>query len=102
MDLGISWEGQLGHGGPEQDGSFSTAVMRFMGDAPLKGQNELDVLCTLLKVSPEACISCFLLALGLGFPICSGSAVGNLSHCPESCECILLEHSQLKSPIPGM
>ncbi|XP_027283093.1 unconventional myosin-XV isoform X2 [Cricetulus griseus] len=25
------------------------AVMRFMGDAPLKGQNELDVLCTLLK-----------------------------------------------------
>lgn len=25
------------------------AVMRFMGDAPLKGQSELDVLCTLLK-----------------------------------------------------
>ncbi|XP_051036459.1 unconventional myosin-XV [Phodopus roborovskii] len=25
------------------------AVMRFMGDAPLKGQNELEVLCTLLK-----------------------------------------------------
>ncbi|XP_069882886.1 unconventional myosin-XV [Dipodomys merriami] len=25
------------------------AVMRFMGDAPLKGQTELDVLCTLLK-----------------------------------------------------
>lgn len=31
---------------------FPTAVMRFMGDAPLKGQSELDVLCTLLKVSP--------------------------------------------------
>ncbi|KAF6299170.1 myosin XVA [Rhinolophus ferrumequinum] len=26
------------------------AVMRFMGDAPLKGQSELDVLCTLLKL----------------------------------------------------
>ncbi|XP_028390179.1 unconventional myosin-XV [Phyllostomus discolor] len=26
------------------------AVMRFMGDAPLKGQNELDVLCTLLQL----------------------------------------------------
>lgn len=25
--------------------------MRFMGDAPLKGQRERDVLCTLLKVS---------------------------------------------------
>lgn len=31
---------------------FPAAVMRFMGDAPLKGQSELDVLCTLLKVSP--------------------------------------------------
>ena len=31
---------------------FPPAVMRFMGDAPLKGQSELDVLCTLLKVSP--------------------------------------------------
>ncbi|EGW01271.1 Myosin-XV [Cricetulus griseus] len=28
---------------------FGGSVMRFMGDAPLKGQNELDVLCTLLK-----------------------------------------------------
>lgn len=44
--------------------------MRFMGDAPLKGQNELDVLCTLLKVSPEACALHFLLALCLGFPSC--------------------------------
>nr|XP_003420708.1 unconventional myosin-XV [Loxodonta africana] len=26
------------------------AVMRFMGDVPLKGQSELDVLCTLLKL----------------------------------------------------
>ncbi|KAM8818946.1 unconventional myosin-XV [Rhynchonycteris naso] len=26
------------------------AVMRFMGDAPMKGQSELDVLCTLLKL----------------------------------------------------
>ncbi|XP_006901266.1 PREDICTED: unconventional myosin-XV [Elephantulus edwardii] len=26
------------------------AVMKFMGDAPLKGQSELDVLCTLLKL----------------------------------------------------
>nr|XP_020015153.1 unconventional myosin-XV [Castor canadensis] len=26
------------------------AVMKFMGDAPLKGQTELDVLCTLLKL----------------------------------------------------
>lgn len=33
------------------------AVMRFMGDAPLKGQSELDVLCTLLKVSPAPCSS---------------------------------------------
>lgn len=41
-----------------------------MGDAPLKGQSELDVLCTLLKVSPEALPRAFLLALYLGFPSC--------------------------------
>ncbi|VTJ86759.1 Hypothetical predicted protein [Marmota monax] len=29
------------------------AVMRFMGDAPLKGQNELDMLCTLLKLCED-------------------------------------------------
>ncbi|XP_010635730.1 unconventional myosin-XV isoform X1 [Fukomys damarensis] len=29
------------------------AVMRFMGDAPLKGQSELDVLCTLLKLCED-------------------------------------------------
>ncbi|XP_014398290.1 PREDICTED: unconventional myosin-XV [Myotis brandtii] len=29
------------------------AVMRFMGDAPLKGQRERDVLCTLLKLCTE-------------------------------------------------
>nr|KAF6398725.1 myosin XVA [Molossus molossus] len=29
------------------------AVLRFMGDAPLKGQSELDVLCTLLKLCGE-------------------------------------------------
>ncbi|XP_073090813.1 unconventional myosin-XV [Manis javanica] len=29
------------------------AVMRFMGDAPLKGQSELDVLCTLLKLCAD-------------------------------------------------
>uniref|UniRef100_G1NVB2 Unconventional myosin-XV n=1 Tax=Myotis lucifugus TaxID=59463 RepID=G1NVB2_MYOLU len=29
------------------------AVMRFMGDAPLKGQRERDVLCTLLKLCAE-------------------------------------------------
>lgn len=34
---------------------FPPAVMRFMGDASLKGQSELDVLCTLLKVSPADC-----------------------------------------------
>ena len=40
--------------------------MRFMGDAPLKGQSELDVLCTLLKVSPARSVaSCFCLALCL-------------------------------------
>lgn len=33
---------------------FPTAVMRFMGDAPAKGQSELDVLCALLKVSPAS------------------------------------------------
>ncbi|XP_037348196.1 unconventional myosin-XV [Talpa occidentalis] len=29
------------------------AVMRFMGDAPLKGQSELDVLCALLKLCED-------------------------------------------------
>ncbi|XP_058139334.1 LOW QUALITY PROTEIN: unconventional myosin-XV [Dasypus novemcinctus] len=29
------------------------AVMRFMGDAPLKGQSELDVLCALLKLCAD-------------------------------------------------
>ncbi|XP_023369828.1 unconventional myosin-XV [Otolemur garnettii] len=29
------------------------AVMRFMGDAPQKGQSELDVLCTLLKLCED-------------------------------------------------
>lgn len=42
--------GQQGAGGLSENIS-PTAVMRFMGDAPLKGQSELDVLCTLLKVS---------------------------------------------------
>ena len=48
---------------------FPPAVMRFMGDAPLKGQSELDVLCTLLKVSP-APPGAPLPALWLGFAIC--------------------------------
>lgn len=50
---------------------FPPAVMRFMGDAPLKGQSELDVLCTLLKVSP-APPGAPLPALWLGSPSVSG------------------------------
>lgn len=44
--------GQLGSGA---EWVFPAAVMRFMGDAPLKGQRERDVLCTLLKVSRPPC-----------------------------------------------
>lgn len=42
---------------------FPIAVMRFMGDAPLKGQSELDVLYTLLKVSPSDFARCSLSGL---------------------------------------
>lgn len=35
-----------------------------MGDAPLKGQSELDVLCTLLKVSPADFARCSFLLCG--------------------------------------
>lgn len=30
------------------------AVMKFMGDHPLRGQTELDIVCTILKVNPAA------------------------------------------------
>ena len=30
----------------------SPAVMKFMGDHPLRGQTELDAVCTTLKVNP--------------------------------------------------
>lgn len=30
----------------------SPAVMKFMGDHPLRGQTELDAVCTILKVNP--------------------------------------------------
>lgn len=30
------------------------AVMKFMGDHPPRGQTELDIVCTLLKVIPRA------------------------------------------------
>lgn len=42
---------RAGSSGLGLSGVFPAAVMRFMGDAPLKGQRERDVLCTLLKVS---------------------------------------------------
>lgn len=42
---------------------FPAAVMRFMGDAPLKGQSELDVLYTLLKVSSADFAGCSLSCL---------------------------------------
>lgn len=28
--------------------------MKFMGDHPLRGQTELDIVCTILKVNPAA------------------------------------------------
>lgn len=31
---------------------LSPAVMKFMGDHPLRGQTELDAVCTILKVNP--------------------------------------------------
>lgn len=31
---------------------LSPAVMKFMGDHPLRGQTELDAICTILKVNP--------------------------------------------------
>lgn len=30
---------------------LSPAVMKFMGDHPLRGQTELDAVCTILKVN---------------------------------------------------
>lgn len=32
---------------------LSPAVMKFMGDHPLRGQTELDAVCTILKVNPS-------------------------------------------------
>uniref|UniRef100_A0A2R8ZV14 MyTH4 domain-containing protein n=1 Tax=Pan paniscus TaxID=9597 RepID=A0A2R8ZV14_PANPA len=42
--------------------------MRFMGDAPLKGQSDLDVLCNLLKVSPANFARCPLSCSVVQFP----------------------------------
>lgn len=65
---------------------FPTAVMRFMGDAPLKGQSELDVLCTLLKVSP-ASARCSLPCPVARFPLCHTElqdfGVGSFLHGPK-------------------
>lgn len=68
-----------------------------MGDAPLKGQSELDVLCTLLKVSPEALPHASFLLCALVSPIVSCSAVGNLLCCPERNEYIPLVHGGLRT-----
>uniref|UniRef100_A0A8C8ZET6 MyTH4 domain-containing protein n=1 Tax=Prolemur simus TaxID=1328070 RepID=A0A8C8ZET6_PROSS len=45
--------------------------MRFMGDAPQKGQSELDVLCALLKVSPADFARCSVLCSVAQFPCLS-------------------------------
>lgn len=51
--------------------------MRFMGDAPLKGQSELDVLYTLLKVSPADFVRCFLSCCVAQFPHLSTKVAGH-------------------------
>lgn len=51
--------------------------MRFMGDAPLKGQSELDVLYTLLKVSPADLARFSLSCRGAQFPHLSTKVAGH-------------------------
>lgn len=68
-NLGVPWgEGAAGCLVVRVEQVFPTAVMRFMGDAPLKGQSELDVLHTLLKVSLADFARCSLSCHVAHFP----------------------------------
>lgn len=62
--------------------------MRFMGDAPLKGQSELDVLYTLLKVSSADFAGCSLSCSCGQFPHLSAKVAGHWGGKPQT-GCIL-------------
>lgn len=80
--------GQLGAWWPRVGQVFPTAVMRFMGDAPLKGQSELDVLYTLLKVSPADFGGCSLACCVAQFSHLSNKVTGHWGGEPKE-ECTL-------------
>lgn len=69
ISLGNGWDEQY------QCVALSPAVMKFMGDHPLRGQTELDSVCTILKVNPLCGVVGAGGALSRGWQLCLSPAL---------------------------
>lgn len=73
---------------------FCVAVMRFMGDAPLRGQSEQEVVSTFLKVNTHIIIlqSFFFESVLISLHVCvSSQLIGEFTLMRDEAYCQLLK-----------